>query len=262
MKRKNGGAGIFVGIAARVKRFFQKLFSGSSETACAGKAEPPQVDWSVKDVMVGTVRTEEQLHFNILNCGYYAPARFVPDECLPIKYIALHEEELIDEPGIKRCGEVLSVRKIRRGKIPVAMRPKADPNEIYYYFTVREWRELPQPIAIQDTFRGKPQFTNRFLLENCRKSYQLFTVSSEEEYRLMTEIDRVIGNPEADLTEENTAVYRVNDERVVAVTDGFFTVADENGEIIDRVAVSEYEKHPRAGFMRIKKAIDGKDEAK
>ena len=78
----------------------------------------------------------------------------------------------------------------------------------------------------------------------------------------MVEIDRVIGNPEADLTEENTAVYRVNDERVVAVTDGFFTVADENGEIIDRVAVSEYEKHPRAGFMRIKKAIDGKDEAK
>lgn len=68
----------------------------------------------------------------------------------------------------------------------------------------------------------------------------------------MTEIDRMLGDPE-------TAVYRVNSGRVITATDGFLTVANENGEILDRIAADDFVKHPRAGFIRIKKALLGKE---
>ena len=257
MKRIFGGLPFFSGIVRWIKRLFQKRKTDSSAPAIeqAGRsAEPSGINWAVKDVMVGTVRTEEQLHFNLIQCSYYVPARLVPDEYFPLRYIALHEEELIDESGIKRFGEVISVRKIKRGTIPVTMRPKANPDEVYYYFAVKEWVELPRSIAIQDTFRGKPQFTNKFLLDHCRKSYQLFVISSEEEYRLMSEIENMIGNSDAEPVAD-TAVYRVKGRTAITVTGGFLTAANENGEILERIAVSDYVRHPRAGFIRIKKVV-------
>ena len=76
---------------------------------------------------------------------------------MPIKYIALHEEGLGNTSGIKRYGEVLTAQKIKRGRIPVTMRPGANPEELYYYFAVRKWIDLPQAIEIRDSFKGKPQ---------------------------------------------------------------------------------------------------------
>lgn len=70
------------------------------------------------------------------------------------------------------------------------MRKSADPTKWNYYFMVREWVDLPKSIIIADSFKGKNQYTNKFLLDHCTKSYQLFAISSEEEYRLMTEINR------------------------------------------------------------------------
>ena len=243
----------------------EELISDSSESAFERASLPrgieeklAKVDWSVRDVMVGTVRTEEQLNFNIEKCVYYAPARFISEDQLPIKYIALHEEDIGDESGIKCYGEVLTTQKLRRGKIPVTMRPNGDPNELYYYFTVRKWLELPETISIQDSFRGKPQFTNKFLLDHCNKSYQLFAISSEEEYRLMNEISKAFKNLEASTSENNTAVYRINDQCSVIVADGFFTITNDSGDTIDRIAISDFSKSPRMKFRRIKEKLKEK----
>ena len=126
----------------------------------------------------------------------------------------------------------------------------------HYYFTVRQWIELPETIAIQDSFRGKPKFTNKFLLDHCNKSYQLFAISSEEEYRLMSEINKAFKNLEASTAAENTAVYRINDQHSVIVADGFFTITTDSGEVLDRIAVSDFSRSPRAGFRKIKKALE------
>ena len=159
------------------------------------------------------------------------------------------------ESCIKRYGEVLTTRPLKRKTIPVTMRPGADPEEIYYYFTVREWIDLPQAIEIRDSFRGKPQFTNKFLLDHCAKSYQLFAISTEEEYRLMVEINKAFGNLSATATDDNTAVYRINEQHSVIVADGFFTIANDAGEILDRISISSFAQRPRAGFKRIKAVI-------
>jgi len=258
-----GGLPFLPGTTELLESFLAELVADSSESAFERASLPrgieeklAKVDWSVRDVMVGTVRTEEQLNFNLEKQGYYVPARFVSEDQLPIKYIALHEEHIGTESGIKRYGEVLTAQKIRRGRIPVTMRENVDPNEQYYYFTVRKWIDLPQTIVIQDSSRGKPQFTNKFLLDHCNKSYQLFAISSEEEYRLMCEINKAFDNLEASTNENSTAVYRINDRRSVIVADGFFTITNDDGDILEQIAVSEFSRRPREKFKDIKKAVE------
>ena len=240
-----------------------ELISDSEESAFERASLPAgiekrlaQVDWSVRDVMVGTVRTKEQLDFNIEKNGYYVPAKYISTDILPIKYIALHEQGLGGASEIKRYGEVLTAQKVRRGRIPVAMRKNADPNEQYFYFTVRKWEECEPPITIQDSWRGKPQFTNKFLLDNCTRSYQLFAISSEEEYRLMMEIDKAFGEMSVISSEDNnTLMYRFGSSRSIIHSDGFFVVVKDNGEVLDRISVSDFGKAPRANFNRLKKHI-------
>ena len=258
-----GGLPFLPGTTELVENFLAELVADSSESAFERASLPrgieeklAKVDWSVKDVMVGTVRTAEQLQFNLDKHGYYVPAKYVSDKQLPIKYIALHEEGIGDTSGIKRYGEVLTAQKLKRGRIPVAMRPGANPDEIYYYFAVRKWIDLPQVIEIRDSFRGKPQFTNKFLLDHCTNSYQLFAISSEEEYRLMVEINKAFNNLFATTSDNSTAVYRVNDTHAVIVDESNFTITNNNGDIIQQIAISSFAKRPRACFNKIKKLVE------
>ena len=258
-----GGLPFLPGTTELVENFLAELVADSSESAFERASLPrgieeklAKVDWSVKDVMVGTVRTAEQLQFSLEKRGYYVPAKYISDDNLPIRHIALYEKDLGGESGIKRFGEVLTTQKFKRSRIPVTMRPGTDPEEFYYYFTVRKWEPLPRVIGLQDTAKGRPQFTNKFLLDHCTKSYQLFAISSEEEYRLMTEINKAFEVMSASTADNNAAVYRINDNRSVIVADGHFTITSDAGDIIDSIAISSFARNPRAGFRKIKRTID------
>ncbi len=258
-----GGLPFLPGTTELLENFLAELVADSSESAFERASLPrgieerlAKVDWRTRDVMVGTVRTPTQLQFNLEKCGYYVPAKYVSDDQLPIKFIALHEEKLGGTSGIKRYGEVLTAQKVKRGSIPVPMRPNADPNELYYYFRVRNWIDLSQPIIIEDSSKGRPRFTNKFLLDHCTKSYQLFAISSEEEYRLMVELNKAFDHPDAVASENNTAVYKVNDRYSIALIEGYFTIMNSAGEILDRMSVSDFKQSPRAGFHKIKRLIE------
>jgi hypothetical protein len=53
-----------------------------------------------------------------------------------------------------------------------------------------------------------------------------------------------------------SAAYRINDQHTVIVADGYFTITNDNGDILDKIAVSSFAKSPRAGFKKIKKVIE------
>jgi hypothetical protein len=94
------------------------------------------------------------------------------------------------------------------------------------------------------------------LLDHCTKSYQLFAISSEEEYRLMVEINKAFNNLSATASDDSTAVYRVNDSHVVIVDESNFTITNNNGDIIQQIAISSFAKSPRACFNKIKKLVE------
>lgn len=256
-----GGIPFLPGTTELLESLLSELIADSAESALERASLPrgieeklAKVDWSYRDVMVGTVRTQEQLRYNIEKKCYYAPARYISDDKLPLRYIALYESDIGTESGIRLYGEILTTSKVYRKNIPVPMRKGANPDEVYYFFRIRNWEKLESVIELQDSQKGRPQFTNKFLLDNCKKSYQLFSISSEEEYRLMVEITKAFKNIDA-YTNNESAVYNINNTHSVIISDGKFIISNENGEIIEDISIKDFSRMPRAYFNKIKKVI-------
>ncbi len=182
---------------------------------------------SETDVLVGTVRSDEQFDWCMTALAYYVPAKTVPENVLPVGVIALYEEGLTRKAGIKRYGEVLETRVVRRADIPVPM-SRSNPDETYYLFTVREWRYLECPITLQGTSRGKPMLTNRFLLTHCRRSYQLVSIRTPEEYRLCELLCR-LGE---DTAAEEPIFRRVGERHLITVSEGRLHLLDADGQCL------------------------------
>ena len=212
------------------------------------------VNWSVWDTMIGTVRDTRQLEFILKYSGYYVPAHFISEDRPPIRYIALHEQGIGSEPGISRYGEVIAKQKIKRSRIPVPMsRPNGD--EPYYYFKVHRWEELPRAINIRDTHRGAPLFTNKILLDNCVQSYQLFSVSSRDDFCLMTVINKAFDDLRNSRDESFSAIYPINKSYKLCVSQGHFNLINDKDQSLERISLGSYSYRPRDSFNRFRKII-------
>ena len=197
-----------------------------------------------------------QFEDNIKRRYYYVPAKYVQDSNLPIHYVALYQSKnrFNEYAGIRYYGEVIYMKKVKRKEIDFPM-TRNNGDELYYAFRIKEWKTLPSPIVVKDEWVNEPKFTSLFLLEHSRQSFELFNIHSEEEYRLLTEINKAFENLSTATTDGNYAAYRINDQHTVIVADGYFTITNDNGDILDKIAVSSFAKSPRAGFKKIKKAI-------
>lgn len=214
-----------------------------------------KVDRSVWDTMVGTVRDERQLEFILKHSAYYVPAHFIDEDKLHIKYIALHEQGIGSEPGIRLYGEVMTAQKIKRSRIPVPMsRPNGD--ELYYYFKIRRWEKLSRAIDIRDTHRGAPLFTNKILLDNCTQSYQLFSVSSVDDFCLMTTINKAFDDIRNSEVESFSALYPINKSYKLYVAQGNFNIINDKGETLEKTSVGSYLYKPRDSFNKFRKIIN------
>lgn len=172
------------------------------------------VDFTRMDVLIGTVRSDEQFGYCMESNTYYVPAKTVTPADLPVAFVALYEEGLTRRAGIKRYGRVTDTRVVKRSDIPVPM-SRPNPEEAYYLFSVESWEYLPTPIALLNTARGKPMFTSEFLLTHCRRSYQLVAIRSPEAYRLCILLwDLAAAEGEAPV------LRRVGDRHILSVTDG------------------------------------------
>ena len=203
------------------------------------------VDFTRLDVLVGTVRSDEQLSHCVESNTYYVPAKTVTPADLPVAFIALYEEGLTCPNGISRYGRVTETRVVKRSDIPVPM-SRPNPEEAYYLFTVEGWVSLEHPITLQDTARGKPMFTSEFLLTHCRRSYQLLCIRSPEAYKLC----RLL----CDLgeTEGSTPVFRrVGERHLVTVVDSRFRLLDAAGRVLVDCPAAALQASPAEVLRRV-----------
>lgn len=255
-----GGLPFLPGTTKLVEDFLSELVADSAESAFERASLPrgieeklAKVDWDVKDVLVGSVRSQEQLKYCLETNHYYVPEKYIMENDLPIKYIAIYEDQIGTQPGIKYFGEVILSTKIKRGNIPVPSDSK--PDAVYYYFKVRNWVEMSGIITIKDTNR-KPRMTNKFLLDNCNESYQLFNINSEAEYRLIMELNAAFDKMVAG-SDSNEAIYRIDDSHSISTLGGKFSVINSDGNIITEISADQFAKSPRIAFNRIKNVIKG-----
>ena len=181
------------------------------------------VDFTRLNVLIGTLRSDGQFDYCIGEKAYYVPAKTVTPADLPVSVIALYEEGLTRRAGIKRYGRVTDTRVVKRSDIPVPM-SRSNPEEAYYLFSVADWVYLEHPIAIQDTARGKPMFTNEFLLTHCRRSYQLVAIRSPEAYKLCRLLCDLGGT-----ASDKPVFRRVGEHHLITVTEGRMRLLNAEG---------------------------------
>lgn len=258
-----GGLPFLPGTTELLENFLAELIADSSESAFERASLPrgieeklAKVDWTVRDVMVGSLGSVAQFEDNIRRKYYYVPAKYINDNHLPIHYVALYQSRnrFKEYAGIRYYGEVTYMKKVKRKDIDFPM-SRNNGDEWYYAFRIKEWKTLSTPIAVKDEWVNEPKFTSLFLLEHSKQSFELFNIHSEEEYRLMLEINKAFDNLSTSTTDNNSAVYRINDSHSVIVADGNFTITNDNGEILGLISISNFARSPRSGFRKLKGMI-------
>lgn len=150
-----------------------------------------RVRWERRDVLIGSFRSREQYACCMSGRFYYIPAERIAEDSLPIRYVAPFRTPRVfgDEAGIDCVGEVLRCALVRRRSIrEIPMRPHADPDALYYRFSVREWLPLGRTIRPQES-AFVSAFTNTFLLQYAELVPELL-LRSETEYRFYYELKR------------------------------------------------------------------------
>jgi len=204
------------------------------------------LDWSLTNVMVGTVRSQEQLEFCLAAKCYYVPARLVPiEKDDDLEYVALHEEGLDGESCIRYYAKVASLNQYKRSVINFPM-SRDNGDEYYLMIYVKEWLTLEHPIPIHDSYKGRPRYTNPFLLHHCNRSYQLFCIRSAEDYRTCASVIKAYNH-----RYEEANLHILGGKLVLRTEGDSFVVMNAHGREIDRFAISLYEVHPASVIFRL-----------
>ncbi len=253
------GGGEFVArIWLWLKRFFRKLFQRKRPIEAVElpalsedlEAELAKVDWSRQDVLVGSLGSQEQFADNLLWNYYYVPACHLDEEDLPVRYVAIYQSRNLfeEDSGIRYYAEVVQTEKLERCKVhfPVV---RDNGEELYYCFRVKQWEILPEPIAIRDAWVSEPRFTNAFLLQHSRYSYELFCIRSEPVFRLAVSLRKLLEGG------ENPFAYKIGEERTLRLKNGVLTVHHSHGKTLDRISLEEFRETPGSALQRIKWAL-------
>lgn len=140
----------------------------------------PEGDWDWPSVLVGGLRRPSQLEVCLEHGFYHLPAAALPQERLPIEYIAIYQSGTLfpEDCGIRFYGRVKSCTLVSRRQIREI--PK-ESNEWYYRLEVDRWEQLEHPIEVRE-IPVIHLFTNLFLLTHSREVPEL-TLQSPEAYR-------------------------------------------------------------------------------
>lgn len=205
------------------------------------------VDFSRRDVLIGTVRSQQQLDYSLASLSYYAPVRTIAPENLPISRIAIYEEGLSRPAVIARHGSVTDIRVVKRKDISVPLsRPNGE--EAYYLFSVSAWETLPCPIGIEGTSRGRPAFTTEFLLTHARRSYQLVSIRNAAEYRLTAALCRLC---EEAANGKAPVFRRIGDSHVLGAAENTLSLLHARGEVLFRCSLQAMHTQPADVIHRL-----------
>ncbi len=241
-----------------VTKMLDELISDSPQSAFERATLPrgieeklTKVDWSTRDVLVGSMWDQNQLDICLQHKFYHIPVKELRDSELPIRTVALYQSKTLfgAKAGIRYYGDVVSCTKVLRKDITEI--PK-ESNDLYYRLEIKEWKKLQKPIKPKE-FGFVKLFTNRFLLEHSSEAPEL-NLRSEEEYRLYYELKRALNNTEINDSDKD---IRFNyDDAIVAFEDGNINVY-KNNKLIDQKTVESFSRSPNAVFRLLQKSIVG-----
>ena len=177
------------------------------------EAELSRTDWNRRDVLVGSLRSRQQLDICLKHRFYHIPVVQLTEDDLPIRYVAIYQSRTLfgEKGGIYYYGKVTACTRVRRWEIRELPR---DSEERYYRFDVESWETLPAPIVPKETGFAY-LLTNFFLLKNSREVPEL-TFMSEREFRFCQALRRALEakHPKAFLFEGSRITFEKKTIRI------------------------------------------------
>ena len=206
-----------------------------------------KIDWNQRDVLVGALRNRAQLDTCLKYKFYHIPASKIKDADLPIHYVAIYQSINIfgRAAGIRYYGEVTKTSAVKRRDIREI--PK-NSDEAYYRFEIKEWKELNIPLVAKEV-RDFPFFTNMFLLQHCPDVPDLH-ISSEEEYRLYTEVRRLANDASVNETDAEPG-FKYDDKTIIMENGDIVVLKD--GTKIEQISIETFMRKPRESMRVIAK---------
>ena len=253
-----GGLPFLPSATGLVTKMLEELISDSPDSAFERATLPrgieeklAKVDWKRRDVLVGTLRSKEQLSWCLGQRAYVIPAANIKEENLPIRYVALYEtvSAFGSEAKIEYYGEVKTIRLVHgsgESDNPFVTADAGD--EMYYQLKVKTWKELDSPIRPKEIGFIR-MFTNRFLLEHSTQVNELF-LHSEEEYRFYSELKRRADETviEGD-NKSGFAGFKLGKRRIEFADGEIRMLADET--VVGKCSIVEFSNRPNAMFRRL-----------
>lgn len=202
------------------------------------------VDISVRNTLLGTVKTKEQYETNLEYCFYHIPANSL-DNPEDVKYVALYRSKNIfnsDTPGVLHYSKVTSFEKLKRFEIK-ELKISLKFDSYYYRFNVAKWETLTFPVKAREKAPIVAYMTNLYLIHNSKYAYELFLKNNDEckLYRGLTDI-----------------IYKVYDgffvgDFKVYINFSRIIIVRPKGKFYFKL--KDYKKKPYETFLKIKEVI-------
>ena len=212
-----------------------------------------RVDWTKKNVLVGSLSSVEQ--WNVCHDGnyYYVPASSIVDYH-QVDYVAIYQSKRFfgDDAGILYYGEVTNTEIVLRKDIN-NLYGHTHPNAKCYYFRIKEWKKIDSKIEFEKDWVYRPRYTNIFLLNNVKSTFELFNIRSEVDYRLVYELRRIQENIKVQDSVADLFV-KISDNVSVYKDDLYIRVFDSGVEKLRRLTTA-FEKSPSVIFEVIKECL-------
>lgn len=260
-----GGLPFLPGSTRLVQKLLLELINDSKESAFERTTLPrgieeklATVDWSKRDVLIGTFRSVEQFNICFDKNFYYVPERQVGRDKLPIHWVALYQTntKFTNKGEIRYYGEVIGLSRVKRKSITEVPMTRNNPEEVYYRITVNQWKDITE---VNES--GKPiypkesgfvvDFTNFFLLEHSEVVPEL-QFKNEEEYRFYSELKRTAKKAEISEGTENIGFNR-GDSKFIFSGGEILAIKDNN--IVARIELDEFARKPSQMFRLLQYAI-------
>ena len=244
-----GGLPFLPGNTAMVEDLLDRLIQESPESSFERAALPAgvadrlqKVDLTKRNVLVGLCTSKAQYQFCMSHRIYYWPAKDIGDDRFPLEYVAIHQTKGVfgdGNDGIRQYGVIRYYQKMtgrelqKRYTERVPLLPRQRKETFYVFDLSGGWQSLDRTIVSDDVVRH--HFYTNFELLKCSSTRKELSMTSLEQLRLYTELQRLIGPVQID---ESKPADRVEDETRNVV--GF----EYNGHFISKFGEYVYVYQP------------------
>lgn len=206
-----------------MEKFLDEIILDSPEKAYERSTRPRGTQeyyvnkMSGKNVLIGSLRTKEQLDNALKYQIYHIPLKNITDHKIltQIEYVALYQSlkkfGQDGEAGVRYFAKVADWKVVQRKQITQVPLTRNNPDELYVLFTVDQWQERINPITPGGHGIYRVLYTSKYMFDRALEVAELRLDTEEQlrewrEKRRLGKVDVRLDREYADLSKQVVSI--------------------------------------------------------